>query len=80
MFWSALEFGVVYEDGQLRVDGAGLLSSYGEIESFRDAEIRPWDLDAMATTDYDITVYQPLLFAAPSFDLMVADLSAHFAN
>lgn len=80
VFWFTLEFGVIREHGELRAYGAGLLSSYGEIESFRDAEIRPWDLDAMATTDYDITVYQPLLFAAPSFDLMVADLSAHFAR
>ncbi len=80
VFWFTLEFGVVHEDGELRAYGAGLLSSYGEIESFRDAEIRPWDLDAMATTAYDITVYQPVLFAAPSFDRMVADLSAHFAT
>ena len=80
VFWFTLEFGVVHEDGELRAYGAGLLSSYGEIESFRDAEIRPWDLDAMATTEYDITVYQPLLFAAASFDQMVADLTAHFGR
>ena len=80
VFWFTLEFGVVHEHDELRAYGAGLLSSYGEIESFRDAEIRPWDLEAMATTDYDITVYQPLLFAAPSFDHMIADLTAHFAR
>jgi hypothetical protein len=34
----------------------------------------------MATTDYDITVYQPLLFAAPSFDRMVDELTAHFES
>jgi phenylalanine-4-hydroxylase len=78
VFWFTLEFGVVHEDGELRAYGAGLLSSYGEIEVFRDAEVRPWDLEAMATTDYDITVYQPVLFAAPSFDAMVRDLSDYF--
>jgi phenylalanine-4-hydroxylase len=78
VFWFTLEFGVVEELGELRAYGAGLLSSYGEIETFRDAEIRPWDIDAMAGTDYDITVYQPLLFAAPSFDQMVSLLHAHF--
>jgi phenylalanine-4-hydroxylase len=78
VFWFTLEFGVVHEDGELRAYGAGLLSSYGEIEVFRDAEIRPWDLEAMATTDYDITAYQPVLFAAPSFDAMVRDLSDFF--
>ncbi len=29
--------------------------------------IRPLDLVAMGTTDYDITAYQPLLYAAESF-------------
>jgi phenylalanine-4-hydroxylase len=78
VFWFTLEFGVVEEQGELRAYGAGLLSSFGEIEVFRDAEVRPWDVEAMATTDYDITVYQPLLFAAPSFDDMVSELTSYF--
>jgi phenylalanine-4-hydroxylase len=80
VFWFTLEFGVLWEDGELRTYGAGLLSSYGEIEAFRDAEVRPWDLGAMGTLDYDITRYQPVLFAAESFDHMVDDLGAFFAG
>jgi phenylalanine-4-hydroxylase len=80
VFWFTLEFGVVWEDGELRTYGAGLLSSYGEIEAFRDAEVRPWDIGQMGTLDYDITHYQPVLFAAASFDRMVADLGAFFAG
>jgi phenylalanine-4-hydroxylase len=80
VFWFTLEFGVVWEDGELRTYGAGLLSSYGEIEEFRSAEIRPWDLEKMGTLDYDITRYQPVLFAAESFDRMVGDLGAFFAG
>ncbi len=78
VFWFTLEFGVLHEDGELKAYGAGLLSSYGEIDVFRDAEVRPWDLAQMATLDYDITQYQPVLFAAASFDRMVADLTAYF--
>jgi 4-hydroxyphenylpyruvate dioxygenase len=78
VFWFTLEFGVVWEDGELKAYGAGLLSSYGEIEVFRNAEIRTWDLTAMATQAYDITHYQPVLFAAPSFDEMVRDLTEFF--
>jgi phenylalanine-4-hydroxylase len=78
VFWFTLEFGVVREEGELRAYGAGLLSSYGEIQAFRDAEIREWDIDAMATTDYDITTYQPVLYAAPSFERLVEDLGAWF--
>jgi phenylalanine-4-hydroxylase len=78
VWWFTMEFGVVWEDGSLRAYGAGLLSSYGEIEVFRDAEIRPWDLGAMGRTEYDITRYQPVLFAADSFGQVVADLSRFF--
>jgi phenylalanine-4-hydroxylase len=79
IFWFTLEFGVVYQDGELKAYGAGLLSSYGEIETFRAAKILPWDLPAMATRDYDITHYQPVLFAAASFEQMLSDLHAFFS-
>jgi phenylalanine-4-hydroxylase len=77
-FWFTLEFGVVWEDGDLKAYGAGLLSSFGEMNAYRDAEIREWDLDEMAVTDYDINVYQPVLFAAPDFATVVTDLAAWF--
>jgi len=78
VFWFSLEFGVVWEDDQLRAYGAGLLSSYAEIELFRDAEIRPIDIAVMGSTSYDITHYQPMLFAAPSFGAAVDVLSSFF--
>ena len=49
VFWFTLEFGVVWEDGELRAYGAGILSSYGEIEEFRHMEIRPLDFGEMGT-------------------------------
>jgi phenylalanine-4-hydroxylase len=78
VFWFTLEFGVVHEDGELKAYGAGLLSSYGEIDVYRRAEIRPWDIEQMGTLDYDITRYQPVLFSAASFNRMVDDLTAFF--
>jgi phenylalanine-4-hydroxylase len=68
VFWFTIEFGVLYERGELRAYGAGLLSSYGEIEEFRGAEIRPLDIAAMGVQDYDITKYQPILYAAESIE------------
>ena len=78
VFWFTLEFGVVLEHGEAKAYGAGLLSSCGEIEVFSEAEMRPFDVVAMGTTDYDITHYQPLLFLAPSFEEMVERLGTFF--
>ena len=79
VFWFTIEFGLVREAGELRAYGAGLLSSYGEIEEFRDADVRPLDFHAMATIDYDITKYQPVLFAADSMTHLVDAVGGFFA-
>jgi phenylalanine-4-hydroxylase len=80
VFWFTLEFGVVWQRDELRAYGAGLLSSFGELDVFRGAEIRPIDVAAMGTIDYDITRYQPVLFAASSFGHMVDVVSEFFEN
>jgi phenylalanine-4-hydroxylase len=68
VFWFTLEFGVIREGDELKAYGAGILSSYGEIEEFRHTEIRPIDLAEMGTIEYDITKYQPVLYCAESID------------
>ena len=80
VFWFTIEFGVVYEHDELRAYGAGILSSYGEIEEFRQMEIRPIDFHQMGTIDYDITKYQPVLFAAESMDHLVDSVGEFFAG
>ena len=78
VFWFSLEFGVVHEDGELRAYGAGILSSYGEIDEFRGMEHRPIDLVEMGTADYDITHYQPVLYKAESIDEVVETVGGFF--
>jgi phenylalanine-4-hydroxylase len=68
VFWFTMEFGVMAEDGEPKAYGAGILSSYGEIEEFRGMDIRPLDLAAMGRTTYDITKYQDVLFQAESME------------
>ncbi|MFB9661094.1 phenylalanine 4-monooxygenase [Glycomyces mayteni] len=68
VFWFTLEFGVISEADGLKAYGAGILSSYGEIDEFRDMTILPLDLVTMGTIDYDITHYQDKLFDAGSMD------------
>lgn len=80
VFWFSLEFGVIYERDGLRAYGAGILSSYGEIEEFRAMDIQPLDIAAMGTQDYDITSYQPVLFAARSMDELEDVVGGFFAS
>jgi phenylalanine-4-hydroxylase len=80
VFWFTLEFGVVVEDGDLRAYGAGILSSYGEIDEFRGMEHRPLDLVEMGTADYDITAYQPVLYRAESVHEVVEVVGGFFAT
>lgn len=91
VFWFSLEFGVLRERGEVRCYGAGLLSSYGEIEEFRQADLRPLDIHAMGTIVYDITHYQPVLYCAESiteiedvvggfFDTMTDDTVARLVS
>jgi phenylalanine-4-hydroxylase len=87
VFWFTIEFGVVWESDpthpthpELRAYGAGLLSSYGEIEEFRSAEIRPLDLAEMGVLEYDITHYQPILYAADGLDHLLEVVGDFFAG
>ena len=80
VFWFSIEFGVVWEGPELKAYGAGILSSYGEIEEFRSMEIEPLDLTRMGSIDYDITKYQPVLFAAASLAEIEDVIGGFFAE
>jgi phenylalanine-4-hydroxylase len=80
VFWFTMEFGVLREAGELRAYGAGILSSYGEIEEFRHMEIRRLDFAEMVSIDYDITKYQPVLYAAESLDHLEGAVGSFFAT
>jgi len=61
----------------LKVYGAGLLSSFGELGRFESEEgLEAWDVDRIAGTPYDPTRYQERLFVAPSFTTVVDDLTS----
>jgi phenylalanine-4-hydroxylase len=70
VYWFTVEFGVVREAGEVKAYGTGLLSSAGELEAMRRAELRPLDLEAASRQQYDPTKYQPVLFCADSFEGM----------
>ena len=58
------------QDGQLKACGAGLLSSFGELEYCLTNEPKVCDFDpaVTGTTKFPITKYQPLYYVTNSFD------------
>jgi len=68
LYWFTIEYGVLWQDGALKAYGAGLLSSFGELEhSLSGAvEIKPFDPWLAKDTAYPITSYQPLLWSVGS--------------
>ena len=80
VFWFTIEFGVVFEGRELRAYGAGILSSFGELDVFQQAEIRPINFAEMGTRQYDITHYQPVLYAADSFAELTERLATFFQS
>jgi phenylalanine-4-hydroxylase len=76
LYWYTLEFGVLREPDGLKVYGAGLLSSFGELGRFETEErLTDWNVETIAETPYDPTRYQDLLFVAPSFERMIGDVT-----
>ncbi len=80
VFWFSLEFGVLREHGRPKAYGAGLLSSYGEIEEFVNADLRRLDIPLMGTVTYDITHYQPVLFCGESLEHVEDVVGGFFEN
>ncbi len=71
VYWYTMEFGLVAESGVPKAYGAGLLSSFGELERYAvTAEIRPFDPDECAARAYDPTTYQAVLYVIPDFETL----------
>mmetsp|Transcript_25941 Transcript_25941/g.36020 ORF Transcript_25941/g.36020 Transcript_25941/m.36020 type:complete len:431 (+) Transcript_25941:53-1345(+) len=69
LYWFTVEFGVCLEDGQKKAYGAGLLSSFGELEYCVTEKPRfeKFDPAVVCKTPYPVTEYQPVYFVASSF-------------
>ncbi|XGW07654.1 hypothetical protein V3C99_010648 [Haemonchus contortus] len=69
LYWFTIEFGICLQNGEKKAYGAGLLSSFGELQySLSDKpNVAPFDPAVTATTEYPITEYQPKYFLADSF-------------
>jgi phenylalanine-4-hydroxylase len=83
LYWYTVEFGLVEEDGALRIFGAGIVSSRGE-SVFALDDPSPnrigFDLMRVMRTHYRIDDYQQNYFVIPSFgELLRATVETDFA-
>lgn len=73
IFWFTAEFGLIKTDKGMKVYGAGILSSYGEISRAIEAtnlEKLPFDILTCARTDYRYDTMQSKYFFIESFDTL----------
>lgn len=72
LYWFTVEFGLVEEKGETKAYGAGLLSSFGELENAftGNVERRPFDLEQVINTPYDYSDMQPILYVVPSYEYL----------
>ena len=70
LFWFTVEFGLIRQDGEIKVYGSGLISSHGECSRVLagGCEVREFDLDAVLDTVVDTGEMQPVLYAVESFE------------
>ncbi len=71
LFWFTVEFGLIREDGRVKLYGSGLISSEGEghhaLESPK-VDRRPFDMETVCDTAFEIDHYQPILYVLDSFE------------
>jgi phenylalanine-4-hydroxylase len=74
LYWYTVEFGLIREAGELRIYGAGIVSSYGEsIFALDDPSPNriSFDLMRVMRTEYRIDDYQQNYFVVPSLQYLL---------
>ena len=81
LYWYTVEFGLIATEAGLRIYGAGILSSGGEVVHSIDSP-KPrrvmFDLERVLRTDYHIDRYQDTYFVIKSFEQLFTDTLPDF--
>lgn len=70
LFWFTVEFGLIQEADGLKLYGSGLISSPAEARhalASDEVERRPFELEAVCETSFEIDHFQPVLFVLEDF-------------
>ena len=78
LYWHTVEFGLAREDGEVKILGAGLASSFGEAHFALEADVPlpRFTLPTAAACAYRSDAYQPLYFVSDSLDQAAAELES----
>lgn len=78
-YWFTVEYGLCKQNGQIKAFGAGLLSSFGELQYCLTDEpkVKPFEPEVTAEQEYPITTFQPIYFLADSFKSAKDKMSAY---
>jgi phenylalanine-4-hydroxylase len=68
--WFTVEFGLIRKPEGMRIYGAGIVSSHGEVQSAlsSNVEVKEFIPENIIEQDYDVWHLQPILFAIESFE------------
>lgn len=74
LFWFTVEFGLVREDGAVKIYGSGLISSAGDAANALGdrCDRRPFSLDAVIAQPFEIDHFQDVLFVIDDFEQLFA--------
>lgn len=72
LWWYSVEFGLVKEKGQIKALGAGLISSFGELNRIfsQQTKIEPFNADVVAKTQESHHQFHDQLFLLDSLDAL----------
>ena len=69
-YWYSIEFGLVKEKGEIKIFGAGIISSFGETNRIfedKSVEIKEFNLGEILYLPFDKSSLQPIYYVAYSF-------------
>jgi phenylalanine-4-hydroxylase len=77
IFWYTVEFGLIRQEGEIKVYGSGLISSHGELMNVVGGHcaIRDFSLDEVLRTPVKVDELHKLLFAVESFEQIYAAMN-----
>jgi phenylalanine-4-hydroxylase len=77
IYWHSVEFGLCQEDGEPKILGAGLASSFGEAHFSLESdsvERLPFSVERAVNTPYKHDAFQPRYLVSKSLESTIADL------